>query len=221
MAGSRNYVEADLSRESSIQYFYSVINRLLDRPYPVCPPPAPQNELHPRSLSLSSEAKTLWVTFHDKNEAEIGKGKLYYPIRRFASKAPEHVLRLSGSLALLENPDTNEISLEYIQRGILLIDYYLSERLRIHGFASLNPELVCASSLLKWFWQHGYNRVGLSTIYQLSPTSLGLRSAENARSIMSILSSHGWAIPSSNLSIGGKKHKEGWIIVQSQESKYC
>ncbi|HEV7736673.1 MAG TPA: DUF3987 domain-containing protein, partial [Chlamydiales bacterium] len=220
MAGGRIYVAANLDKEPSIQHFYNAINRLLDRPYPVNPLPELQNELQPRNLFLSVEAKKLWIAFHDKNETEIGKGKPYYSIRRFASKAPEHVLRLSGSLTLLENPCRTEIGIEYIQRGILLMDYYLSERLRIHGFASLNPELVCAFSLLKWLWKQGHDRVGLSTIYQLSPASLGLRTAENSRSIMSILSSHGWAIPTSNLLIRDKKHKEGWII-RPEAPEHC
>lgn len=221
IAGSRSYVEADLSKEPSIQHFYNAINRLLDRPYPVHTSPNRQNELCPRNISLSIEAKKRWIAFHDKNEAQIGKGKAHYPIRRFASKAPEHVLRLSGSLALFENPDTNEIGVEYIERGIHLVDFYLFERLRIHGFASIDSKLICASNLLKWLWEQGYDRVGLSTIYQLSPTSLGLRNAESARSTMLLLSSHGWLIPIPNEVIGNKKHKEAWIIVPQNESELC
>jgi hypothetical protein len=212
MAGSRTYVEEDLSADPAIKRFYDAMNRLLD---------ANTKETSPTPLSLSSDAKKIWIAFHNKNEEDLAEGKPYHPIRRFASKAPEHVLRLSGTLALIENPDVEEISSEYIQRAIILIQFYFTERLRIHGFVSINPELVCAASLLKWLWKENYKQVGLSTIYQYGPLSLGIRNAERARTIMSVLTIHGWAILTPNLIVNGKKYKEAWTIELPRNTEDC
>ncbi len=221
MAGSRTYVEKDLSTDPAIKRFNDAINHLLDSNAMRGSPLSPKNEISPISLSLSPDAKKIWIAFHNKNEEDLAEGKPHHPIRRFASKAPEHVLRLSGSLALIENPTVREISAEYIQRAIILIQYYFSERLRIHGFVSINPDLVCAASLLNWFWEENHTQVGLSMVYQYGPLSLGIRNADRARKIMSILVSHGWAIPTPNLVINGKKNKEAWTIQPSQNMGGC
>lgn len=221
MAGSRTYVEEDLSANPAIKRFNDAMNRLLDANAKKNSPLDPKNEISPILLSLSSDAKKIWISFHNKNEEDLAEGKPHHPIRRFASKAPEHVLRLSGTLALIENPDIKEISSEYIQRAIILIQFYFTERLRIHGFVSINPELVCAASLLKWLWKENYKQIGLSTIYQYGPLSLGIRNAERARTIMSILTSHGWAILTPNLIINGKKCKEAWTIEPPRNTEGC
>jgi hypothetical protein len=221
MAGNRTYVEEDFSADPAIKRFNDAMNRLLDANAVEGSPLAPKNEISPILLPLSIDAKKIWISFHNKNDEDLAEGKPHHPIRRFASKAPEHVLRLSGTLALIENPDVQEISSEYIQRAIILIQYYFTERLRIHGFVSINPDLVCAASLLKWFWKENYTEVGLSMVYQYGPLSLGIRNAERARTIMSVLASHGWAIFTPNLIINGKKCKEGWTIEPPRNTESC
>ncbi len=221
MAGNRTYVEEDLTADPAIQQFNRAISQLLDSSAHGDSSTDPKNEIKARPLPLSAEAKKIWIAFHDKNDTNLAEGNSHYPIRRFASKAPEHVLRLSGTLALTEDPQVEEIAAEYIERAILLIEYYFTERLRIHGFTSINPDLVCAASLLKWFWKESHTQVGLSMVYQYGPTSLGIRNAECARTTMAVLTSHGWAIPIANASINGKKHKEAWTIVPPQNTEGC
>lgn len=219
-AGKRMYVEEDLSTNINLEAYWKILNDLLNRPFPVDPPPALQNELKPRSLTLSPQAKQTWIEFHNALDTETAEGKRWHVIRRFASKAAEHVLRLSGVLTLIEEPDAVEIGLECLQRGICLIEYYLEERLRIQGFISINPDLSCAASLLKWFWNQGYSQIGLTTVYQYGPLPLGIRNAERARSIMAILTTHGWATPNPNIIIEGKKNREAWTI-KPQQPESC
>lgn len=211
-AGQRPYVEENLEKDSRIQAYWQAINQLFDRPFPIGLPPSPANELKPRSLLLTTEAKKVWIQFHNDIDKDLAEGKRFYMIRRFAAKAAEHVLRLSGVMTLVDNPNASEIDLPCLERGIQLIKYYLEERLRIHGFVSINPNLSCAASLLKWLWRENYTQIGLSTIYQYGPLSLGIRNAERARSVMAILTAHGWIVPTQNTVIDGKKHKEAWMI---------
>ena len=221
MAGNRVYVEEDLNSDPAIKRFNHAINHLLDSNSSGGTSLAPKNEVTPRQINLTEEAKKAWISFHDKNDEALAEGNPHYPIRRFASKAPEHILRIACTLALVESPDIQEIGIEYIQRAIILIEYYFSERLRIHGFVSINPDLVCACALLKWFWKQGYTQVGLSMVYQYGPLSLGIRNADRARSIMLILTNHGWAIPNPKAEIEGKKYKEAWTIVSAQNNEGC
>ncbi len=223
MSGNRVYVEENLASDPTILRFNETINSLLDARSDVEEPPfkIPKNETSPRQLPLSAEAKKVWIAFHNKNDEDLAEGKPNHPIRRFASKAPEHLLRLSGTLALVEDPHVQEIGPEYIERAATLMQYYLTERLRIHGFIAINPDLVCAASLLKWFWQQGHAQVGLSMVYQFGPPSLGIRNADRARTIMKILTDHRWVNSCPNLSINGKKFKEAWTILPLQQREGC
>ncbi|NGX40378.1 MAG: hypothetical protein KR126chlam4_00197 [Candidatus Anoxychlamydiales bacterium] len=215
-AGQRPYLEENINYNSDFKSYRIAINNLLDQQLPIALPPAPQNELVPRLLTLSPEAKREWIIFHDRIDSELPKNKEFYVIRRFASKIPEQVLRLSGVLSLIENPKAETINSDCLKKGIQLSEYYLNERLRIHGYSSINPNLICAQELLNWFWGKGLFQVGLTTIYQYGPSSLGIRNAENARKIINILEAHGWVIKTPNLFINNVKNKEAWTILPPQ-----
>lgn len=184
---------------------------------PVNEPPAPQNELCPKQLLLSDEAKKTWIAFHNEVELDLGPEKRYKPIRRFANKAAEHVLRLAGIMSLFDNLDVAQIKEGYIQRAIILIKYYLDETLRIQGYLSINPELALAQKTLNWCWEKGKAAVSLTELYQKGPVEI--RQAKKARMIMSILEEHGWAIPRHNAEIDGTRHKEAWEIRQAPEKQ--
>lgn len=193
MVGQRPYMEEDVTKDPAIADYWKAIVNLLDRPFPVKEAPAPQNELLPSSIALSDDAKKIWIAFHDRIDKATAVGQSYHPIRRFASKAAEHVLRIAGSLALVENPETEIITQPYIERAAILIDYYLAERSRIQGYVTISAELLEAASLLNWCWERGKTQILLTECYQLGPASI--RTAERARKTMSILVSHGWATP--------------------------
>lgn len=210
-AGNRRYVEQNYREDPAFYRYQERINQLLDRKLPVGPLPAPQNELHPRALYLTVEAKRIWVRFHDEIDKQLAPKQRLEFVKRFASKAAEHVLRLAGILAMIDEPDTNKIEEDYIERGIKLVNYYLSEILRIQGYLTINPELVLAQKTLEHFWDRGQKMVPLADVYQKGPSSI--RQAKKARDIMRILQEHGWAEAcSKGIVIEGKKHQEAWRI---------
>ena len=59
-----------------------------------------ENELSPRQLHLSREAKAIWMAFHDAVERQLVDGAELAAVRGLANKAPEHAGRLAGILAL-------------------------------------------------------------------------------------------------------------------------
>ncbi len=117
-AGFRSYSHQDASKHADILNYWNKINSLLDTKFPVEPPPFPQNELKPRLLTLTGEVKAAWVGFHDAIDIDFSsRGKLD-PIRRFGSKAAEHVLRIAGNLAMVSDPKVQVVQQQYIHQGI-------------------------------------------------------------------------------------------------------
>lgn len=210
-AGNRPYVEEDLNSDPNLIRYWAQINSILDRKMPIEPPPAPQNELHPGNLELTLSAKNLWIQFHNAIDKDLVPGNRLEPIRRFANKAAEHVLRLAGNLSMVENNEITHIDYQHIEAAIALIEYYLSEALRIQGCLAIHPDIALSKKLLEWCWNKGKEIVSLKEIYHRGPVEI--RQAAKARVIMHILEEHGWAIPISNAIIDDKPCKEGWQIL--------
>lgn len=217
MAGTRQYVAENVANDPAIIRFWERQKAILAKKLPVNDPPAPQNELCPKQLSLSDEAKKTWIAFHNEVELALGPGKRYEPIKRFANKAAEHVLRLAGIMSLFDNLDVAQIEEETIRKTITLTKYYLEETLRIQGYLSINPELALAQKTLNWCWEKGKEVVSLSELYQKGP--IEIRQAKKARMIMSILEEHGWAIPRHNAEVDSTRQKEAWEIRQEPEKQ--
>lgn len=193
MAGRRSYVMADISRAPAIVRFKQCCNNLLDRVFPTAPLPAPQNELEPPTITLSEDATSLWVQFYESIEAELGAGHRFHSIRRFGSKAPEHVLRVAGVLSVFEDPATRRIEAEYVARAIAIINYYLCERLRLEDYYSIEPALLNAQKVLDWASAKEKPGVILKELYQFGPPNV--RSKDKALAILKVLESHGRAFP--------------------------
>lgn len=202
-AGSRSYSHQDASKHKDILNYWNKINSLLDTKFPVEPPPSPQNELKPRLLTLARDAKAAWVVFHDAIDKDLSSGGKLEPIRRFGSKAAEHVLRLAGNLAMLSNPKVEVIQGQYIHQGIELVEYYLSEALRLQGHLSIPHQLILAQKVLNWCWSKDKEILTIKDLYQNGPTEL--REAKKARESMALLEEHGWVSQ-----VSGKK--DSWII---------
>lgn len=208
-AGTRLYVNSDPSQEAAIGRYWLALTTLLYRPYPLRPDT--RNELAPRALSLSVEAKAVWVTTFNRIERQLGEGGVLEPIRGFASKAAEHAARLAGVLTLIAQPEATVIDANTITCGLLLMDYYLTEALRIHDSGIADPELQAAQRLLDWL--HGLNEthVHLAKVYQCGPS--GIRDAKTARRLLDVLVKHRWLTKlDDGVVIDGKLRKDVWRI---------
>lgn len=208
--GKRSYVEEDITKDQAICKYYDQLNLLLDKKLPINPFPAPQNELKPLPITLTGAAKKEWITYHDCIDLDSGLGKRLEPIRRLSNKAAEHVLRLAGNLQIIDLIETDQIDVEYIQKGIRLVEYYLEESMRIQGCLSIHPDLVLSQRLLDWLYSKEKDLFSLQEIYQYGPPQI--RQASKARSIMMILEKHGWAKSTPGVEVEGRLHKEAWVI---------
>ncbi|MDS4020599.1 MAG: DUF3987 domain-containing protein [Candidatus Competibacter sp.] len=185
-AGTRRYRSEDASQDPAIRRYWDVLKALLERPYPLRE--GTRNELMPRLLPLADPAKAAWIHYCDTIEAQLGSGQPLEPIRGFANKTAEHAARIAGVLAVIENQAATVIELPHVQAGIALMDYYLTEMLRIQETGAGNPDIRLAEKLLDW--ARGFEVIYLRLIYRHGPNAI--REAETAKRLCRLLEEHGW-----------------------------
>lgn len=190
--GNRPYDETDIYQESITKKYNNIVSSIFAEPFPLNNKDI-GNELSPRAVRLSIEAKRLWIHFHDEMQVSLTKNGVYATIRRSANKAAEHALRIAGALALFENIYLTEVALDIMERAIVLTRYYLDELLRITDIETNNPDMELAQATLDWMknkeLEGVYEVFKLQTIYQSAGPS-GVRNKERALTIMRILEGH-------------------------------
>lgn len=208
--GTRSYCPIDLSTSQALTGFHSRVTEILRTQLPLRPDS--RNELCPRVIILSEKAKLLWISFHDWVETEMGKGGAFEEVKAFGSKAPEHVLRLAGSLSAWGNLNVQEISIEQMEAAIELGQFYLKEALRLLTAAVANPVLQEAAELLAWMKQKACP-VYLVQIYQFGPNRI--REAKKARRVLAVLEEHGQIRRiERGMELDGSHRQEVWEVVQ-------
>ncbi|MFZ1640509.1 MAG: DUF3987 domain-containing protein [Candidatus Contendobacter sp.] len=185
-AGTRRYRSEDASQDPAIGHYWSVLKALLERPYPLRE--GTRNELTPRNLPLSDPAKAVWIRYSDTIETQLGDGQPLEPIRGFANKAAEHAARIAGVLAVIETPNAGVIDVPHVQAAIALMDYYLTEMVRIQETGAGNPDILLAERLLEW--ARGHEVIHPRLICQYGPNAI--REAETAKRLCRLLETHGW-----------------------------
>ncbi len=208
-AGQRPYKEIDLSTSEALKKYSAKILSILEEPLPV--EDGRINQLKPRDLPLSADAKRLWISFHNLIENGLAPNGPYEPVRGLASKIPEHALRIAGVLALVENLNCTAVSVDHIASGIDLATHYLTEALRLFHAGSTDPKLAEAERLLGWLTAKQKDVVTLVEIYRFGPNSI--RTAKVARELMEVLHEHGYVMPlAGGAAFEGAVRKEGWRL---------
>ena len=115
--------------------------------------PVPLNDdgsLSPAMLTLSPEAKTAWVAFHDAIEGELRSGGELYDVRDVASKTADNAARLAGLFQIFEYGMGGVIGLPAFESASRIAAWYLSESRRFFGDLALPDELADATRLDTW-----------------------------------------------------------------------
>jgi hypothetical protein len=185
---------------------------ILEAPFPLSP--GKINELEPRPLPLTPEARRLWILFGDYIEKAIAQGGPLEPVRGLANKLPEHAARLGAVLSVVRDLDTAAISAEEIRAGIALAEHYAAEALRLFGTGQMKPELLLAQRLLHWLlheWKEP--AISLPDIYQRSLNAI--RDQATARKLVATLEDHGWLVRiSAGAVVAGQRRQDAWRIVR-------
>jgi hypothetical protein len=172
-----------------------------------------RNELAPRTLPLSAEARRLWIAFADHVEVRLGAGGELEPVRGLANKLPEHAARIAAVLALIGDITVAEVGAVDMEAGIVIAQHYTVEAMRLHGASRVSADLKEAQQLLAWLhtsWTEPL--ISLPDVYQRGPNSI--RDKARAHGAVSILVDHGWLVPAPACEIGGAHRRDVWHIVR-------
>lgn len=82
-------------------------------------------------MNLNIEATEIYYEYADSIEAKMIDGGIYESIRGFASKLPEHSLRLADTIALVEDIRVESLNSNHLKTGIEIANFYASESLRL------------------------------------------------------------------------------------------
>jgi hypothetical protein len=206
--GTRLYKSVDLNSTIEARRYFSTMMALLEYPQPIAD--GERNELNPRQITLTSDAKGEWIRFHDHVELLCREGEALAPIKGFACKAAEQAARIAGTLAIIDDPAQTTITKLEIQAGISIAQFYLGESLRLFHSSADDPELVLAETCLTWATEQG-GRFSLPCLYQRGPNRV--RDRKTAQRIVEILEQHRRIrAVDGGAEIGGKKRREVWEV---------
>jgi Protein of unknown function (DUF3987) len=211
-AGIRMWHEPSPASEIALKRYGACLLDILETLLPLAAGKA--NELEPRRLPLSAEARRVWIAFADHVERAIGPNGALEPVRGLANKLPEHAARLAAILALVDDLGAPQISANHMQAGIALAEHYATEALRLFGASRVNSELRLAQRLLDWLlgtWSEP--AISLPDIYQRPLNTIGDKAT--AAKLVAILEDHGWLvrIPEGAV-VSGQRRRDAWRVVR-------
>ena len=207
--GTRTYKAVDITQDKGVQAYNSAMKTLLETPPALAA--GRQNELDPRELSLSREAKRRWVAFHDHVERQLAEGGPLEGVRGFGNKAAEHAARLAGVLTLVANVTAQEIDETHMQAGIDLVNFYITEAVRLLTAGNVDPDILLAEKLLAWAQLFPF--IYLRQIYRRGPYAI--RDGKVAKRIAVILEEHGWLTRIvGGMELDGAQRRDVWRVMQ-------
>lgn len=159
-------------------------------------------ELQPRALELSSEAKALLRNYYQVTEKAQAPGGDLEQVKSFASKSPEQAARIAGVLTLWADLDAQIIQADVMADAIELAQFYLFEAKRLVEAAAVSVEIDKAEVLRRWIldrWpqiaadqQRDPKTIVPRDVVIMGPNSL--REAKTIKQLMVILANHGWLV---------------------------
>jgi hypothetical protein len=210
-SGTRMWHDPLPESDVAIRRYGARLMDILERPMPLAP--GASNELAPRTLSLSIDARRVWIGFADHVERRLGASGELETIRGLANKLPEHAARIAAVLTLIRDIDSREVADAEIGAGIAIAQHYAAEALRLFGASRVNGDLREAQLLLRWLQTHWpAPRVSLPDIYQRGPNSI--RDKAHAHRAVTILVDHGWLATAAAGEVEGTYRREVWRIVR-------
>lgn len=154
LAGTRMFRDTDPSASGEVQAFHSHLRELLRRP-PILMEGGDGCELRPRALAMSTEARALWIEFHNEIERAQGHDGELEHARAFASKAPEHAARIAGVLQMVSSPDAGTLSADAMDCGMAAAMFYVGEHVRLTGASIADRHTSLMRTLLEWMRGQG------------------------------------------------------------------
>ena len=170
-------------------------------------------ELSPTLLELSSAAAEVALIALNKFETLMDEGNDLVEIRDRASKAVENACRIAGVLATVEKGlEARTIGRDYMERALVLIQWYLAEWLRIRGAALMPQSVLDAESLSKWLDSRSLKQFRSVQVLQHGPNQL--RNKHRLDAAIHELESNGYILLNEpGTQMDGVKPKKSWQVL--------
>lgn len=215
-AGHRLYRDESLQEDPAMICYRARLKALLRRPLPTAE--GQRNELNPRRLILSPDAKALWCDVHDSIERQMAPTGRYAVCKPWASKAAEQCLRIAGVLTLIEDPDAQQIERCVLEHAAELTLWHLNEAVRLAGTATTSSEVRNAEAILSWCHATGRTLLHSGEALRLGPARI--RESVAFRRAMEELTRTGWAQPVvGGMELDGRHRRHVWIVLPASEGR--
>ena len=171
-----------------------------------------EQELDPVELPLDADAQKIAIGAVNQFETLMLPGNDLYEIRDRTAKAVENACRIAGVLAVIDGGmATRSISAKHLSQGLVIIQWYLQEALRIRGAAVIPQAVKDAESLSRWLDDRGMRVFRSAHVLTKGPSQL--RNKARFKGAIDELLENGFLIPNeSNTEIDGVKAKLSWTV---------
>ncbi|MCK0142995.1 YfjI family protein [Aliiroseovarius sp. F20344] len=178
-----------------------------------------RSELNPKHLKLSGEARVALEVFYNRVERASGAGGAFEYLSGFAAKVPEMAARLAGIQSVFADEEADEVSLRVMENGIAIMEWYLSEMLRITDTGRPDQNLCDAETIRCWLegnWAEEF--IDKRTLMKKGPGHL--RDGNTLSQCIQKLEAHGWLVRGSGTQvIDGANSKTFWHVVRRAGAK--
>jgi hypothetical protein len=174
--GGRLYRPGDPDAPALARYD-ARLRKLLDMPLPV------EGEgmvLKPPVLSLSDDAREVWIELHDKVERALSHHAEFGDVADFAAKTADNAARIAGVFHVLESGPVGEIAAETMDDAAELALWHLHDAKRIIGAIEIPEAVADARLLLDWMVAQSKDSIAPREIMQFGPPNLRVRARRDA-----------------------------------------
>ncbi|MET3930573.1 hypothetical protein ABIE51_002460 [Lysobacter sp. OAE881] len=212
--GARRYRAENLRDDPAMGRVTYRLGELHRQPLPLAE--GTRQELQPRALLLSAEAKAKWTHFHDAIEHALRPEGTFAHVKPWASKTPEQALRIAGALTLLESTDSDAIDADTLDRAMAIAMWHLNEAARLVGGMGVAAHVLDAEALLRWCHEKGLLYMHSSLALQKGPNRI--RDAAVFDKAIAELEMRGWARRvEGGMDLDGRHRKRVWRIVRAED----
>lgn len=208
MAGTRLFREPARPDDPRFVTYREAVRRLLKREPETSDG---RNELKPRVIELTGEAKEIWIELHDEIERRLGGDGELGGIKAFGNKLAEHAARIAAVLEVFENPDATAIEAETMSRAADLANFYAAEAERLNTESRIDRTLAEAEKLRCWLDGWPAPLISLPDIQQRGPNAI--RQKAVAERCIETLRDYGWVVDNGPGEVSGEKRRQTFLIV--------
>ncbi len=142
-----------------------------------------------KKLSISKEAKELWIEKFNDSEMKCRNGEIYEDFGGFVSKHAELAARIAGVFHVFENQE-NEIDAVTMRNAFQIAEWHLNESVRILSNEKIPSDIKNAINLIDWFGKKPLERSKIMKGELLKRGPARLRNRQNLNPVIELLKEH-------------------------------